>query len=535
MGTPSYMAPEQAAGKARLVGPAADVYALGAILYELLTGRPPFKGPTPLETIRQVLHEEPVPPGRLQPRVPRDVQTICLKCLHKEPGKRYGSATELAEDLARFLAGEPIHARPVSRTERLLKWVKRHPALAGVYSLLLLVLVLGLGGGGAIFLWQRADFFWQRSETARGQAEAAEQEAVRQRGLAEQERDDKEAARREADKQKDAAEAARQLARRISDDAAMLLAGRDWDDGNLPAMRLEPFLHAEDLHGFEWHYNWRRLAGAEKFFLKGHTNRVSGVAFSPDGKRIVSGSWDNILKVWDVATGQEVLTLKGANVYSSVAFSPDGKQLVSVGIENLEFWDLSTRQKKVLALKREPGFVRNLVLSPDGKRAVSSWNQTQDSLRGSWKTLKVWDLATGQAILTLNGHTDTVTSAAFSPDGRDIVSASYDRTAKVWDLAKGQEVFTLKGHLDAVESVAVSPDGRHIVSVGADKMLKVWDLATGQEVLTRTRMLEDFVFRVAFSPEGKRILCAGVGLRNPGHMKVWDAEKTWTRASGSAP
>src|SRR5262249_44196508 len=158
---------------------------LGVILYELLTGRPPFKGPTPLETIRQVLHEEPVAPRRLQPRVPRDVETICLKCLHKEPGKRYGSAAELAEDLARFLAGEPIHARPVRRTERLLKWVKRHPALAGVYSLLLLVLVLGLGGGGAVFLWQRA-------ETAREEAAEQKSEADSLRGLAEIERDEKE-------------------------------------------------------------------------------------------------------------------------------------------------------------------------------------------------------------------------------------------------------------------------------------------------------------------------------------------------------
>jgi uncharacterized protein with WD repeat len=248
--------------------------------------------------------------------------------------------------------------------------------------------------------------------------------------------------------------------------------------------------------------------------LKGHSGSVRSVSFSPDGKRIVSGSWDKTLKVWDAQTGLETLTLKGhTNDVNSVSFSPDGKRIVSGSYDKtLKIWDAETGQE-TLTLKGHSSSVTSVSFSPDGKRIVNGSNDN---------TVKVWDAETGQETLTLRGHSGPVRSVSFSPDGKRIVSGSSDRTVKVWDAQTGRERLTLKAHSSFVLSVSFSPDGKRIVS-GHHGMVKVWDAQTGQETLT-LKGHSSYVSSVSFSPDGKRIVSGSGEFQKPGEIKVWDAQ-----------
>ncbi len=494
MGTPSYMAPEQAEAK-KDIGPAADVYALGAILYECLTGRPPFKAATAFDTIMQVVATEPVPVRQLQPGVPVDLETICLKCLQKEPGKRYGSAREMAEDLKHYQQGRPIAARPVGRLERLLRWCSREPIVAGLLAAVLLVLTIGVVVSSVLGM-----------------------KAARSASLAENERERADKKAREATENEQRANRGEERATEQLNRAERLVyAGKltkaqlMWRDDKVPEA-LDLLDECQwNLRGWEHRHLWS-LYNSNQVTFGGHTGPVYSVAWSPDGKRIVSGSGDHTLKVWDAEKGQEVLSPKGhTSPVMSVAWSPDGKRIVSGSQDNtLKVWDAEKGQH-VLSLKGHASPVMSVAWSPDGKRIVSV---SQD------RTLKVWDAEKGQEILSLKGHTDGVTSVAWSPDGKRIVSGSGDNTLKVWDVEKGQEILSLKGHTGGVNGVAWSPDTKRIVSGGGDGTLKAWDAEKGQEVLSIEGHANE-VYSVAWSLDGKRIL-SGSG---DGTLKVWDAEK----------
>jgi WD40 repeat protein/tRNA A-37 threonylcarbamoyl transferase component Bud32 len=474
MGTPSYMAPEQAGGKSKEIGPAADTYALGAILYELLTGRPPFKASTPLDTVLQVVGDEPVPPRKLQSKTPRDLETICLKCLQKAPGKRYATAADLAEDLRRFQAQVPIQARPVGRLERGVKWAKRRPAVAGLLAALVLA-ALGLVGGGA--------WFTISLQNALGAA-------------------------------KDSAQAerlAKEKAEWLAYAGQIALAQREWQDGSVGQAR--DLLAASQVNLRGWEYDYlATLFNKNQRTLRGHTSRVTSVAFSPDGNRLASGSADNTVKVWDARTGLETLTLKGhSGQVNCVAFSPDGKRLVSSSDDDtIKVWDAQTG-RETITLNRHNGSVRSVAFSPDGKRLVS----------GEWDgAIVVRDAQTGKETFTLKAHTQPVNSIAFSADGKRLVSCSGDNTVKVWDTQTGKETLTLRAPTTMPNSVAFSPNGKWLVSGGEDGTIKVWDAHTGQEILTLKGRTGP-VLSVAFSPDGKRLVSGG---DNDGAIKMWDAQ-----------
>jgi WD40 repeat protein len=499
VGTPSYMAPEQAGGKGKEVGPAADVYTLGAILYELLTGRPPFRAATVLETVYQVLHTEPVPVRRLQPKTPKDLETICHQCLEKEPGKRYASAAALADDLRRFSAGEPVTARPVGAVSRLAKWAQRRPAVAALVLAVTLVAGLGLGG----ILWAYGEAVQQRravekeAERTSHEKERADANAADARSAAEQAKEKAAAAERE----KQAALWQTYMARVGRADAQILA-------GELPgAMRT---LDSIELAQRGWECRLlRRRAEGTRLTLRGHTAPVFAVAFSPDGSHLATASNDGTVKVWDVTRGTELATLRGHRAgVGSVAYSPDGSRIASgSGDGTVKVWDANSGTE-ITTLRGHTDSVHCVAYSPDGSRLATGDNQKA----------KVWDTKTNAEVVTLRGHTDSVMSVAYSPDGSRIATASgnHDRTVKVWDAKSGTEIATLRGHTAQVFSVAFSSDGSYLTSASYDGV-RVWDAKNGGEVLNLGGK-GSTVLSVAYSPDGSRIACASDDT-----VKVWDA------------
>ena len=570
VGTPGYMAPEQADGSERraVVGPAADTHALGVILYQLITGQMPFQGDSALEVLRAVTSDEPRRPRRLQPRLPRDLEAITLHCLQKEPNRRYQSALALAEDLQRFREGKQVAARPVGSGARLARACRRRPLV----TLLLGLLTTSFFGGLAGVAWN-----WLEANEQRDLARANEREAnAEKREALFQLYRARLAAAATAISAHDVADAGRQL-----DEAPQALRGWEWrhlssrldlsasliplpttagglllptPDHLRVAIATGAGLRLTDLDGGEpvqVPLPARGLvAGAtqtrlglrvavwvdsQTFYLLDENGRTLSrvhqprgtsprwVIVSPDGSRLASANigngWHGII-VFDAASGMQTASCKGPeSELWSWAFSPDGK-LLSAGHEDgtASIWDAVTGS--LLATCRgHANKVLGVSFSPDGTRLVST---------SSDGTVRQWAVATGREVEPpYDRHSGDVTAAVYSPDGRWVASAGTDRTVRVWQATGRQDVAVLHGHTGPVAELAFAPGGRRLASVShptrlvpvvADGTIRVWDVDP-RATLPVLRGHGSYVYPVAYSPDGRWIASGDWDNR----LRLWDA------------
>jgi WD40 repeat protein/serine/threonine protein kinase len=543
VGTFRYMAPERFNGQGDL---RSDVYSLGLTLYELLALRPAFDETDRNRLVKQVMHDEPVRPRKFNPGVPRDLETVVLKAIARDPAHRYQSPAEMAEDLKRFVEDRPVKARRISGMERLWRWCHRNPALAGMAG----AVVLTLAAGTAVSTLKYLDAEQQKeiAQHLQARAEFGEKEAKEQRKRADNEA---EATRQNLyyAQMHLAPQAWREhrgmahlhdlLSNWLPEDEALDRRGWEWFYLNsLPYQNLRILsegggsdwrITAMRPCTLEWHVASKRLAegtvdGLIRIWdldreqttriLKGPApvNRFWGVrwlAWSPDGAKLAAGGNDGTVHVWETASGRElqVFQVKHSPVWA-VEFSSDGSRVAAWGPDGaIQIWDTNTG--RLTAAVAHPGDVSVGAWSPDDSHLASGHGDG---------TVTISAPQGGAKVITLRGHAGAISNLAWSPEGtRLAVVSRNDFAVKIWEVASEKIVLGPLRHSHEITYLAWEPDGQRLASGSADETVKVWNATTGRELVT-LRGHQERITAIAWGPGGR--LASGCGN---GSVKIWNS------------
>jgi WD40 repeat protein/tRNA A-37 threonylcarbamoyl transferase component Bud32 len=532
LGTPWYMSPEQARGAVEEMDERSDVWGLGAVLYELLTGRPPFDGDNVMAVVAKVLADPVQPVRELSPAAPPELVGIAQKCLQRDQAARYGSARELAEDVTAFMTGGRVRAHSYSSWELFKRFAARNkPALVAAAAILgvivaaLVVVALAWRDEAASRVREReahlaSEYNLARAHVQQAQRLVGEQQllAARVHALASLLHNPTHAGSLSADPDFRGGDPAADRPRMEALSVIYRTAYRHLQGlertmrapGAVLGASLSPDgkrVAACDQDG--WLTVWDLSSGAT--LLKEHVlpQRATAVAYSPDGTRIAVGGAEDAILVRDATTGRAVAGIPAGGGITSLAFSPDGRRLVSGHASGaVRLWDAATGAAGA-ALPAHTDEVRGISFSKDGRLLAT----------GSWdKTVQIVDLATGEARFTLDVPGDSVYAVAFSPDGAKLATGSYDGATRLWDTATGTLISAMEAGRDGVIAVAFSHDGRFVLSGGFDRSLRLWDAASAT-LLMSVEGHKDAIYAVGFTRDGRRVVSAS----QDGTIQVWRA------------